>query len=172
MRVLEVFHQRIPPKIKTSAKKVRILDWLMVWLCNNPCRHPKFHQHRKNWDALIQKQFAVTRPNPLHQFPLSSDISTFHSVLTPGHLPTCRDAQHASLRSRWQASFLLEGITESSSSNLGCMEDLTTSPNPVCPAFLCFLFPCMPRLLFFGEGTVFHSDSQLCSDTHPNRTQN
>lgn len=81
MRVLEVFHQRIPPKIKTRAKKVKILDWLMVWLCNNPCRHTKFHQHRKNWDALIQKQLAVTRPNPLHQ--ISSLIRYLNTPLSP-----------------------------------------------------------------------------------------
>lgn len=82
----------------------------------------------------MQKQFAVTKSNPLHQ--ISSLIRYFNIPLSPdpSHHPTCWDAQRPSLQSRLQAIFLLEGITDSSSSNLGCMKDPTASPNPIQPA--------------------------------------
>lgn len=89
----------------------------------------------------MQKHLQTPNPTLSTKFPLSSDISTLHSVLTPSYLPTCWDAQHASLQSRLQAIFLLEGATESSSSNHGCVKDLTANANPKCPAFLGFPFP-------------------------------
>lgn len=111
------FTEKMPQKIKIISRKMTTLDWLIVWLLTTLASIQNFTT-KKPRGALSQQQFTVINPNPLQQIflLLSYFISPTQSWLL-AIFPLGSDTQHTSSRSRQQASFLLEGITESSSFN-------------------------------------------------------
>lgn len=148
MTVLKVSQQRILPKIKINTRKMMILGWLIICLSTTHAGiqnftnvgNPRMHSDKE----------SLQSPTPTFSQQISFLTRYFISP-TPSWLlaffPLTPDTQHASSQSRWQASFLLEWITESSSSILGCIQRSNHhSQSHMFCLFLCFFFPCAPGL--------------------------
>lgn len=146
MTVLKAFQQRIPPKIKISTRRTTILGWIIERLLTTHAGIQNFASVGN--PRVHSKTLCVTNSNPLQQIAVLTKyfVSPSQSWIL-AFFPLTPDTQHVSSQSRWQASFLLEGITESPSSILGCIQRSNDqSQSHMFCLFLCFLFPYAPRL--------------------------
>lgn len=122
MTVPEVFYQRIPPKIKINARKMMLLGWLITWLLTTHAGIGNFTNTEST--RAHSAQGSLKSPTPS----LSPADFLSHQIFRLSHSPDSQppshvapDTRYASSQSGWQASFLLEGIT-ASSSVLGCIQ--------------------------------------------------